>query len=301
MKLIIRTLLCGLAAGLTACASAPTANYTPPEVKAETKTGRLYLDRLPAPRQKVVVAVYDFADETGQYKQLDNIASYSRAVTQGGTSILVKSLLEAGGGSWFTVVERHDLADLLNERQIMRETRGKYLGERGEQLPPPRPLLVAGVLLQGGIVGYDTNVRTGGAGARYLGIGASTEYREDTVTVYLRLVSTQTGEVLMSVTTEKRIYSHALQGEAFRYVAADEILELEAGYARNEPGLIALREAIDKAVFALVVEGAEKDLWNFSDDAAGQQIMRYYEAMRERDSGLDGVPDASAPPPIGAG
>ena len=34
-------------------------------------------------------------------------------------------------------------------------------------------MLFAGMLFEGGIVGYDTNVETGGNGARYLGIGAN--------------------------------------------------------------------------------------------------------------------------------
>ncbi len=45
---------------------------------------------------------------------------------------------------------------------------------------------------------------TGGAGARYLGIGASKRYVKDTVTVSLRLVSVATGEVLIDVISTKK-------------------------------------------------------------------------------------------------
>src|SRR3546814_8620815 len=47
-----------------------------------------------------------------------------------------------------------------------------------------------------------TNTLTGGMGAQYLGIGAHTQYREDNVTVYLRAVSTNTGEILKSRSEE---------------------------------------------------------------------------------------------------
>ena len=60
---------------------------------------------LPPPADKIVIAVYNFRDQTGQYKQsLASSLNYSTAVTQGSTSMLIKSLEDAGQGKWFTVV-----------------------------------------------------------------------------------------------------------------------------------------------------------------------------------------------------
>ena len=185
------------------------------------------------------------------------------------------------------MVERERLDHLLRERQIIGETRKRYLGEQ-EVDPAALPaLLFAGVLLEGGIVGYDTNTVTGGAGAAFLGIGARTEYRQDTVTVYLRAVSVRTGEVLANVTASKTIASQALGASAFKFVAFRELLEAEAGITSNEPDQIALQQAIEKAVYGMVLEGIELDLWRFEDMAAAQPLMAAYRAER------DGVYDAS--------
>ena len=48
------------------------------------------------------------------------------------------------------------------------------------------------MILEGGIIGYDSNIETGGRGARTLGIGGQTQYRRDVVIVSLRAVSTLT-------------------------------------------------------------------------------------------------------------
>ena len=252
----------------------------------KTQTQEL-LNGLPSPQRPVAIAVYGFTDQTGQFKPTETGQTLSRAVTQGASSILVKALQDAGNRGWFTVVERERLDNLLRERQIIGEMRKRYLGEQ-EIDPNALPaLLFAGVLLEGGIVGYDTNTVTGGAGAAFLGIGARTEYRQDTVTVYLRAVSVRTGEVLANVTTSKTIASQALGASAFKFVAFRELLEAEAGITSNEPDQIALQQAIEKAVYGLVLEGVELDLWRFEDMAAAQPLMAAYRAER------DGVYDAS--------
>jgi curli production assembly/transport component CsgG len=252
--------------------------------KTQTQT---LLNQLPAPQRQVAIAVYGFTDQTGQFKPSDVGQTLSRAVTQGASSMLVKALQDAGNRSWFTVVERERLDNLLRERQIIGEMRKRYLGEQ-EVDPNALPaLLFAGVLLEGGIVGYDTNTVTGGAGAAFLGIGARTEYRQDTGTVYLRAVSVRTGEVLATVTASKTIASQAIGANAFKFVAFRELLEAEAGITSNEPDQVALQQAIEKAVYGLVLEGVELDLWRFEDMSAAQSLLAAYRAER------DGLYDAS--------
>ena len=73
---------------------------------------------------KPIVAVYNFADYTGQ-RRMDGVASFSTAVTQGGTELLIDALKTAGGGTWFRVVERAGIDNLVRERQIIRSTRDK--------------------------------------------------------------------------------------------------------------------------------------------------------------------------------
>ncbi|AVT77422.1 curli production assembly protein CsgG [Rhodopseudomonas palustris] len=244
---------------------------------ASTKTG-VVLEQLPPPTKKLDVAVYNFPDLTGQNKSNDNFAEFSRAVTQGGSSILTDVLLTAGGGQWFDVAERADLQPLLQERQIIQNTRSALQGDKAQSLPPLR---FAGVLLEGGIVGYDTNETTGGIGANYLGLGGNMQYRQDIVTVSLRAVSVQTGRVLAAVTTTKIIYSVNVSGTGFKYVAIDSLLQADVGFTKNSPTTLAVREGIQLAVYSLIFDGVKKDLWNFKDPAAGTAFMRELELQRK--------------------
>ncbi|GEL41775.1 curli production assembly protein CsgG [Methylorubrum extorquens] len=244
----------------------------PPTVTETSPTGAS-LELLPPPAREVDLAVYSFPDLTGQNKPSDNFAEFSRAVTQGGAAFLIDALRRTGGGRWFRVVERSSLANVLQERQLIRATRQEFDQDKAKPLPPIR---FAGLLVEGGILAYDTNFVTGGIGARYLGIGGDIKYRRDVVTVGMRIVSVQSGEVLSSVTTTKTIYSIGLTTSTFRYVAVNKLFALDAGVTRNEPTQFAVRESIELAVYAIVMEGAKKGLWKFRDPVIGQRLVQDY-------------------------
>jgi curli production assembly/transport component CsgG len=233
----------------------------------------LELENLPASRQKLDIAVYQFPDLTGKNEPNDNVAVFSRAVTQGGAGFVVDALQRAGHGRWFTVDERNGLNDLLQERQLVRATRTEFEADNARPLPPMR---FAGLLLEGGILGFDGNVTTGGAGANYLAIGADVQYRQDSVTVGMRVVSVQTGEILTSITTTKTVYSIALRANVYKFVALDKLLQAEAGITRTEPTQLAVRQAIDLAVYATIMQGAEKNIWRFADQKRGRELIERY-------------------------
>lgn len=218
---------------------------------------------------KITIAVYSFTDKTGQRKPNDSFSQLSSAVTQGAEVWVINALKRVGDESWFTVLERIGLDNLVKERQLIRSTREVYEGkEREAKL---KPMLFAGLILEGGVVGYDSNITSGGVGARYFGIGANTKYRTDQVTVSMRIVSVQTGEVLLSVATEKTIASHASGADVFRFLdLGTKALELEAGNAVNEPTNYAVRAAIEAAVVELVNEGEKKGLWKFKTSKVEQ-------------------------------
>ena len=219
------------------------------------------LEEVAPPIQKVPIAVYGFDDLTGQRKPGDGVALISTAVTQGAHIWLLQSLKRAGGGEWFMVVERVALENLLKERQIIRQTRETH-GDKDEL----NALLFAGVIVEGGIVGYDTNTKTGGIGARLLGIGAQDEFREDRISVGLRLISVATGEILLVVSTEKTVLSTRMSTTVFRFLdMGTKLLEIEAGYTENESVSYAVRKAIDKAVLDMIDIGAEQGLWKFKE------------------------------------
>lgn len=224
-------------------------------------------NELPPPAGgKIVIAVYKFEDKTGQRKPSDKLANISYAVTQGADEYVIKALKDIGDGQWFRVVERGSLDHLTKERQIVRQQRDSVNDER--QL---RPLLFAGVLVEGAITGYDSNTMTGGAGARYLGIGPSTQYRQDIVTITMRIVSVQTGEILLTVSVTKTILSHGNSFTFFRFFdMGTSAAEAEAGHTINEPVNYAVRVAIEQAVVELVREGEQKNLWSFKPEIESQ-------------------------------
>lgn len=210
---------------------------------------------------QIAVAVYAFRDMTGQRKASQLIASLSSAVTQGADSYLVKSLQEVGGGKWFKVLERGGLDNLIKERQLIRQMRELYQGNNAQPLPP---MLFAGMIIEGGIIGYDSNTLSGGSGARILGIGASTEYRQDEVTISLRAVSVATGEVLVAVNTTKTVISFQDKAGVLRfYDAGTRSLELETGHATNESMNKAVQMAIHSAVIEMIEQGVNRGHWSY--------------------------------------
>jgi curli production assembly/transport component CsgG len=285
--LLASLLLAGCSGPIAERLAAPSQGLMPPTLNPITRTNET-LRLLPPPNQRVAIAVYAYADQTGQFKPADTVQQLSRAVTQGATSVLIKALQDTGNGSWFMVVEREKLDNLLKERRIISDMRNIYLGERSVNPQALPPLLFAGIILEGGIIGFDSNTRTGGAGARYLGIGGDVQYREDTVTVYLRVVSTKTGEVMLSVVAHKTILSVGLRGSVFKFVALDKILEAEAGFTANEPEQIAVQQAIEKAVHAMVIEGAARNVWGFADKGYQAQEISKLDGEQSLDEKLAG-------------
>ena len=207
----------------------------------------------PAP----VIAIYKFPDLTGQRKSNSTFALFSTAVTMDPASLLIRAFKHAGEGKFFRVVERSGLDHLTKERQLIRSTRNS-LNEKEQVLP----LLFAGILIEGGVIGYDTNLRTGGIGARYLGIGAQKQYREDTVSISIRVVSVSSGEVLMETLVTKTILSVGVSQDVFRFIElGTELVEVENGVTKNESVTIALQKALETGVLEIIYEGEKRGYW----------------------------------------
>ena len=249
---------------IAGCSHLPNNNRLSPPKESVTPV-QISLENFPpiASGKPVTVAVYNFIDKTGQRKPSEAIANLSSAVTQGGEIYLIKALMDLSKGQFFNVVERNNLDSLIKERQLIRNTRSSF-DDAKEQ--PLAPLQFAGVLIEGGIVGYDSNKSTGGAGVRWLGIGPQVEWRTDVVTVGLRLVSVLTGQILVAITTEKTILSTNVGVNVFKfYDLGTNVLEIEAGTSSNEPVNYAVRQAIEQSVLQLVKDGKRKGLWSFAE------------------------------------
>ncbi len=245
-----RVLFCCLSLLISGCAFVPK-----PQLKHEVASvdaaspTMVALQQRPKPKFAIPVSVYAFRDQTGQYKPQANVSSFSTAVTQGATSMLMQTLLESG---WFAPLEREGLQNLLTERKIHSGNK------KNVELPS---LKEARLVLEGGIVGYESNISTGGIGVEYFGIGASELYREDQITLYLRAIDVHTGQVLLSVSSNKKVFSQELRSGLFRYVAFNRLAEMEGGYSTNEPVQQAVKLALEAAVVALTEQGLQKGFW----------------------------------------
>ena len=249
----------------------PLENNLPPTKRIEpAQIGELLVPELANVRfkgnTKPIVAVYadSFLDQTGQRRSNSSYATFSSAVTQAPNAYLIRAVKHAGSNhiGFFEVVERVGLDNVTKERQIIRSTRQEF-GEDNKL----QPLLFAGLILQGGVISYESNVRSGGAGARYLGIGMSRQFKQDSVTVSLRTVSVSTGKVLLEVLVTKTILSASLDNDVFRFVNdSTELIEIENGLVRNESIDIALQTAVETAVLETIRQGELKGYWSTYDE-----------------------------------
>lgn len=251
----IRMFLLFLCIVISGCSPHLATIMTEPAGLAQQTASKRELVSLPVAKGPIKVAVYSFRDQTGQYKPLPNVSSFSTAITQGTTTLLIQALKDS---NWFIPLEREGLQNLLTERKIIRATLEKNGHDKEPQLPS---LDVANLILEGGIVGYDTNLVTGGLGAKYFGLGGSTEYRMDQITVNLRAVDPRSGQVLKTVSTSKTVLSREISAGIFRFVEFKRLLEVEMGLTTNEPVQLAVQGAIEKAVTALIIEGIKDALW----------------------------------------
>ncbi|TVU71940.1 MULTISPECIES: CsgG/HfaB family protein [Cobetia] len=229
------------------------------------------LINLPKPAGRIPVAIYDFRDQTGQYRPAP-ASTFSTAVTQGGAAMLSAALADSG---WFIPLERVGLQNLLTERKIIRANL-----ERTGRSNDLEALQAANLLFEGGIIAFDSNVRTGGSGAEYFGIGASGQYQVDQVTINLRAVDITTGQVIANVNTSKTIFSRELRAGVYRFIDFKRLLEVETGYTNNEPVQLAVMSAIESAVIHLIAQGVDRQLWALANPAEMQQseLMDYLQA-----------------------
>lgn len=293
-------LLLPVVLAISACSQIPISGPStvkPSNVRADavlTPNTRITRDllTLPPPMYRVPVGVYAFRDMTGQFKPQPD-SNLSNAVTQGAASLLVKTLLDS---NWFIPVEREGLQNLLTERRIARAI--ELPGDKGRPAANFPQLLPAYYLLEGGITGYEQNVRTGGDGANLLGLGADVKFQVDQVTINLRSVDIRSGQLVNSVSVTKTIYSHSLNASAYKYVAYKTLLQAESGFTNNEPAQLAVKEAIETAVIHLILQGVRDKAWALRNEADwGQAVVQSYMQEAEANSlGLmTSIPAAPVP------
>ncbi|ELQ6105848.1 curli production assembly/transport protein CsgG [Cronobacter turicensis] len=259
---------------LSGCLTAPPKEAASPTLMPR---GQSYQDliHLPEPKGKLYVSVYNIQDETGQFKPYP-ASNFSTAVPQSATAMLVTALKDS---RWFIPLERQGLQNLLNERKIIRASQENgTVGDNNRM--PLQSLMSANVMIEGSIIGYESNVKSGGAGAKYFGIGADTQYQLDQVAVNLRVVNVSTGEILSSVNTGKTILSYEVQAGVFRFIEYQRLLEGEVGYTANEPVMQCLMSAIETGVIYLINDGITRGLWELNDPGAvNNPVLKKYRGL----------------------
>ncbi|MGO4917810.1 CsgG/HfaB family protein [Pseudogemmobacter sp. W21_MBD1_M6] len=207
----------------------------------------------------IIVGVYNFTDQTGQRAVLDRPTSeMSSAIPQGLSSMLVQELLTSGDGKWFRVVERETISTILNERKVVVAALGPDVEK------PLQPLLLPGILITGGAISYDRKVSQRFLGLGFASINGRNEIYSDRVSIALRAVSVQTGEVLESVYVSKEVLSQ-MNGVNVLKIVNSSTLAVEAGLVSNEPVSVAVRTAISAAVRELYVRGLARGWWRVDE------------------------------------
>ncbi|BCU56133.1 MULTISPECIES: curli production assembly/transport protein CsgG [Enterobacter] len=259
---------------LSGCLTAPPKEAAKPTLMPRAQSFR-DLTHLPPPAGKVFVSVYNIQDETGQFKAYP-ASNFSTAVPQSATAMLVTALKDS---RWFVPLERQGLQNLLNERKIIRAAQENGTVAMNNRVPL-QSLTAANVMIEGSIIGYESNVKSGGVGARYFGIGGDTQYQLDQVAVNLRVVNVSTGEILSSVNTSKTILSYEVQAGVFRFIDYQRLLEGEIGYTANEPVMLCLMSAIETGVIFLINDGIDRGLWDLqSPGEVKNAVLQKYRQM----------------------
>jgi curli production assembly/transport component CsgG len=134
-------------------------------------------------------------------------------------------------------------------------------------------------------------------GMSVFGIGASTQYQSDTVTINLRTVSVSTGEILTNVTVTKTVLSYMDKLTVMRWFnSGTDTLESELGGSINESVNKAVDVAIQAAVVQTINDGAKKGHWSFKDETVSQPKEKNDELV-QNNTKTEKKADTPAPSP----
>ncbi|MGG5039202.1 CsgG/HfaB family protein, partial [Escherichia coli] len=137
---------------LSGCLTAPPKEAARPTLMPRAQSYK-DLTHLPAPTGKIFVSVYNIQDETGQFKPYP-ASNFSTAVPQSATAMLVTALKDS---RWFIPLERQGLQNLLNERKIIRAAQENGTVAINNRIPL-QSLTAANIMVEGSIIGYESNV-----------------------------------------------------------------------------------------------------------------------------------------------
>lgn len=221
----------------------------------------------PHPRQRVMTAVNSIQDQTGKL-------SFGLFGPDAGM-MLAQALQNAGGGAWFAVVDRDSLDELAASHRFALDQ------------PRRRPRAVR---VDCTITSVDSALERGGDGAALLGASANSPYWRISVTMDLRASSVFPGPVPVQVSVREELYAAPLRDGGVKYASLGAQLPARTGFSAESPPELAVREAMEKAVYRLVLRATARKLWAF---AARPAPKRKKIAARPRPVRM--IADAPAP------
>ncbi len=205
-----------------------------------------YLKNLPKPINKIAVAVYGINDRTGQYLQKDNGTSNSTAISQGATDMLIGSLVKSGQ---FVVADRSILNPFMTEQDLKRK---KYQSFNSNEPFKLDKLIESRYIITGSITEYGI-IDTGGTRVKINGKGLNGENAIAYAALDLRVVDSETNEVVYTVSLKDGITGEKKGLDILSFFGGDILVDLESGVGYQEPINLVVRRLIDAAVYDMSV------------------------------------------------
>lgn len=196
-------------------------------------------------------------DYTGKFSEQDG----GHPITQGGSQMVISALGKLGDS--VRLFERFDTS-VADREQNYRDNRRLGDGQEhtvpadngGEQRVPWIPYF-GGTVMQtdyfivGGITELNWNVATGGAEARIDGMGPRARTYTVNVAADLRIVDTESLEVMGTTSLQKQIVGYEVGAEIFNFFGTT-LIDLNAGNQSQEPLQLGVRTTLELGVLELV-------------------------------------------------
>lgn len=227
------------AAALERMTNSPTLNVT---IVTEE------LSNLPAPEERVPVAVYELKDKTGQYKDDEIGTRKSTIMSQGAVEMLITALDRSGQ---FKVLDRIIFQHILTEQDL----RGKKRLVNDDSYPHLNKLIGAKYIIEGAITEYNCDVVTGGIGLTIGGKGARYKHARATAAIDMRVTDVSTGEVVKTLSMRDKMVGKMVGLNVFAFFNGTSLIEFELGKADQEPINMVIRRLIEHMVLELVNSG----------------------------------------------
>lgn len=250
---------------------------------------------------KLHIAVGEIKDYTGRYSDTEG-----SAITQGGSPMVFSGLAKLRNA--VIVHERFDTRVTDQELQYIAK---KHLGDgsvyeiSGERVPW-MPYYGGSVkksdfTILGGVTEVNYNIQSGGAEFRIDNAGPEARIYTMSVAADLRLVNTDTLEIVSAVSMQKQFTGYEVGIDVFRFFGLsgkDRLFDVNAGNKSQEPLQLGVRAILEEAVLKLIAdataipyEDCKPEVWEYPE------MVQALKDDPKADKTTD-VPAATSPKPV---